>query len=216
MNVQLTSPAGLVLHKLTWDARVFTLDYLQRILDEKAPGANSAENIVRRLVADRFASMDRTAVAFHEATEPIYTRAPHQPAPPYDALAWQLDRRWREVETRRVTICWATSRGARLCGGMAAFAKRALQLEHDLGTASVLVRLHETQPELAADWVGEDILRRDFAPWSPALKKSPDGAIVRHDQIIRVEEFCGQYSAARLRQFDSHFFIKHRIPYTLW
>jgi hypothetical protein len=156
------------------------------------------------------------AAAFYEVTDPIATRSPGGLVPDFGALAWQLELRWRTVKSRRVTVCWATSRAARLYGGMATFDRRSSQLEHDLGTASVLVRLHETRPELADQWVGEEILRRDFAPQSRSMKKIPDGAIVLNDQIVRVVEFGGKYSATRLRQFDAHFCRKHRIPYDLW
>jgi hypothetical protein len=48
------------------------------------------------------------------------------------------------------------------------------------------------------------------------MKKIPDGAIVVNDEIVRVVEFGGQYSATRLRRFDAHFYRKHGIPYDLW
>ena len=138
---------------------------------------------MQRLQAEGLVNLARTAAAFHEATAPIASRSPGQSAPDFGALAWQLEERWRNVASRRVTICWATSRAARLLGGLAPFERRATQLEHDLGTAGVLVRLHERQPELADQWVGEDILRRDFAPYCPSLKSIPDGALVSDGRI---------------------------------
>jgi len=215
MNIDSTSAAGIVLRELTWCVRVLTTVQLQRIFDAHHEASRSIRPLLRRLSAERLVKLNRTAAVFYEANEPIALWKPGDAAPDFDALAWQLEKRWRIVTTRRITICWATSRAARLFGGLATFGRRASQLEHDLGTASVAVRLHEIQPDLAVEWVSEDILRRDFAPSCPSLKKIPDGAIVRRGRVIRVSEFGGQYSAARLRRFHLHF-KKHRIPYDLW
>jgi hypothetical protein len=186
------------------------------LLSAKCGRPVSARSLVQRLQADGLLNVARTALAFHEATEPIASRLPGQPAPDFGALAWQLEKRWRNVTARRVTILWATPRAARLLGGTAPFDRRASQVEHDLGTASVFVRLQATRPELADQWIGEDILRRDYAPYCPSLKRIPDGALVSGGEIIRVVEYGGQYSAARLRRFDAHFYKKHRIPYEIW
>ena len=215
MNFSSTSAAGIVLRELTWGVRVLTTEQLQRVLDAHRNASRPIRSLLRRLSAERLVKLHRTAAVFYEATEPIAVWKPGDATPNFDALAWQLEKRWRSVTSRRITICWATSRAARLCGGLATFGRRASQLEHDLGTASVAVRLHETRPEIAAEWVGEDILRRDFAPSCPSMKKIPDGAIVRNGTILRVSEFGGQYSAARLRRFHTHF-KKHRVPYDLW
>ena len=216
MDIQIIQPGDFVPRILTWAARATSVEQLQRVLDAEYQDAINAQFLVYRLQSRGLVASDRTAVAFYEAVEPICTWTPGQCPPDFGALAWQLEKRWRAVRPRRVTICWATARAAQLFGGLANFATRASQLEHDLGTASVLVRLHETQPDLAADWIGEDVLRRDFAPDCRALKKTPDGAIVRGDRIVQVAEFGGQYKANRLRKFHQHFGKKHRIPYTLW
>ena len=78
------------------------------------------------------------------------------------------------------------------------------------------MRLHENQPECAHQWVGEDILRRDYAPYCSSLKSIPDGAFVSDGQVLRVIEYGGQYTTERLRRFDAHFHRKHGIPYEIW
>lgn len=220
MNIDSAIASGHVLYVLTWGVRVLTVEQVQRMLDARCEGFGygfvSARSLVRRRQAQGLVNLAHVAAAFYEVTEPIVSRSPGAHAPDFGALAWQLELRWRNVQSRRVTICWATPRAARLYGGLATFDHRSSQLEHDLGTASVLVRLHEMQPKRAEQWVGEEILRRDFAPQFPSMKKIPDGAIVRNEAIVRVVEFGGQYSATRLRQFDAHFCNKHRIPYDLW
>lgn len=216
MNIHYASTAGFLLRELTWCVRVLTAEQIGRVLAAKRRGSVSVRSLIQRLQAEGLVYSDYTAAAFHEATEPIASRGPGEPPPDFGALAWRLERRWRDATSRRVTICWATSRAASLFGGTTAFTCRASQVEHDLGTASILVRLHETSPELADQWVGEDILRRDFGRHCRSLHKIPDGAIVSDDKIVGVIEYGGQYSATRLRRFDSHFYKKHSIPYDIW
>ncbi|NQU19776.1 MAG: hypothetical protein HQ567_00725 [Candidatus Nealsonbacteria bacterium] len=120
-----------------------------------------------------------------------------------------------QAPTRTVTICWSTRRAAQWQGGLAPFRQHAGQLEHDLGTASVLTALYETDPPSAEQWVGEDILRRDFTGRERCLKKIPDGAIVADDRVTKVIEFGGQYSSGRLRRFHQHF-ARYRVPYDIY
>jgi len=216
VSTDLTSPAGFALRELTWGARALTVEQLQRLLTARFGETASARSLLQRLRAEGLIRIARTAVALHEADSPIASRSFGEPPPDFGALAWQLEKRWRDAANRRVTICWATARAARLLGGVTKFDRRAGQIEHDLGTASVLVRLHETRPGVADSWIGEDVLRRDYAPGSPVLKKIPDGAIITEDQIVRVVEYGGQYPADRLRRFDAHFYRKHNIPYEIW
>ena len=216
MKFDPTSAAGVVLQELTWSVRVLTTDQLQRLLTARFGETAPARSLLQRLRADGLVRIARTALALHEADGPIASRSLGGPPPDFGALAWRLEKRWRDAATCRVTICWATARAARLLGGVTKFDRRAAQLEHDLGTASVLVRLHETRPELASLWVGEDVLRRDFAPGCPVLRKTPDAAIVAEDRIVRVVEYGGQYPADRLRRFDAHFYRQHHIPYEIW
>jgi len=216
MNIESTSPAGFVLHELTWSVRVLTAEQLRRMLVARHGPSVSTRSLTRSLRAEDLVSSTRVAVAFYEASERIASRSLGQTVPNLGALAWQLEKRWRNVCSRRVTIFWATQRAARLFGGVANFDRHASQLEHDLGTASILVRYHESYPELADRWVGEDILRRDFAPHHRSMSKIPDAAVVLKNRIVRVIEFGGQYSARRLRRFDAHFHNKHSIPYDVW
>jgi len=216
VNATSTHATRFVLRELTWSVRVFTTTQVERMLRARYGGDISARSLIQRCRAENLIRVARTAVAFHEAGEPIASRERGQPAPRFGALAWQLEKRWRDLASRRVTICWATPRAARLCAGVAGFDRRVLQLEHDLGTASVLVSLHQAAPEIANQWVGEDILRRDFAPFCTALNKIPDAALLSGDHIVRVIEYGGQYSATRLRQFDSHFHRKHHLPYDIY
>ena len=215
MNLQLTETAAVVLEHLTWGLRVCTIDQLQRVLTARRAEAPAARRLVRRLADAGLVDFTATAVTFPDVNEPLYMWAPGDVAPHYDAVAWQLEDRWRKSRPRRVTVCWATQKAARLCGGTAAFSQHSSQIEHDLGTAGVLTRLHESRPTDAAHWIGEDILRRYYAPGRPWLKKIPDAAIIDNDRVVAVIEFGGQYPPLRLRRFHEHF-RKHRLKYELW
>ena len=57
---------------------------------------------------------------------------------------------------------------------------------------------------MAEGWVGEDILRRDYAPRERWLSKIPDAAIYQNEQLQYILEFGGQYSVNRLRRFHQH------------
>jgi hypothetical protein len=205
----------LVLFLLTWQLRVVTTDQLQRILTARFGLTTSAARTVRPLVREGLLNSARTAATFVESTSPLFVWTYGDKSPDPTALAWQLEKRWRQAQTRTVTICWSTRRAAQLLGGMAPFRGHAGQLEHDLGTASILTTFYETDPDSAAAWVGEDILRRDYSDGNPALKKNPDGAFVADDQIRQVIEFGGQYSARRIRRFHRHF-ARHRVPYAIY
>ena len=171
--------------------------------------------VIRRLAIAGLVDFTTTAAVFPEVNEPLWTWTPADVAPPYDSLAWQLERRWREIRPRRVTICWATKKAARLCGGTASFSQHLSQLEHDLGTASVLTRLHESRPSDAAHWIGEDILRRHYAAGQRWLRKIPDAALIEDGRVLVIIEFGGQYPAIRIRRFHEHC-QKHRLTYELW
>jgi hypothetical protein len=104
---------------------------------------------------------------------------------------------------------------ARRFGGVADFARHPSQIEHDLGTAAVLARLHESRPDAAADWVGEMILRRDFMRTAPWLKKLPDAAIFSNGRVVEFAEFGGQYTTRQMRRLQSHC-QRFAIGYSLW
>ena len=160
--------------------------------------------LVGRLANSGLLQSNTTALTFIEASAPLWIWQPGEFRPDYHGLAWQLEKRWQRAHPRRLTICWATDRAARLFGGVAEFSKRASQVEHDLGTASVLAQLYEEHPELAARWVGEMILRRDYAPRQRWLRKIPDAAILDDDRPVTLIEFGGQYSVEHLRRFHRH------------
>ena len=215
MPIQLTTNDNLVLKILTWYVRLLSLEHLQRILRATCQPCSSASRLVGRLANSGLLQSKTTALTFIEASAPLWIWQPGEFRPDYHGLAWQLERRWQRAHPRRLTICWATDRAARFFGGVAEFTKRASQVEHDLGTASVLVQLYEEHPELASRWVGEMILRRDYAPRQRWLRKIPDAAILDEHRPVTLIEFGGQYSVEHLRRFHRHC-ARYQLPYTIW
>ena len=215
MSITTKRAGRLVLFLLTWQLRVVTAGQLQRILIARFGPTESATRTARSLIREGLLKSARTAATFVESTSPLFVWSPGDKAPNPTALAWQLEKRWRQARTQTVTIYWSTRRAARLLGGLAPFHRHTNQLEHDLGTASILTTLYGTDPESADAWVGEDVLRRDYSDASPALKKNPDGALIADDQVRQVIEFGGQYSVGRIDRFHRHF-ARHRVGYAIY
>ena len=209
-----TRSIDLLLGDLTWRVFAYTAEQVQRVLDARLSRPPSAGNLIRRLAREGLVESQTTALTFVEPSEPLWTWNPGRAAPDGAALQWRLDRRWRDARPRRVTLCWATAEAARLFAGLAPFDAHTTQVEHDLGTAGVLVALHETRPGWADRWVGEAVLRRDYGrkAW---LKNRPDAAVLESQEVLRFVEFGGQYKADRLRRFHKHC-RRFQLPYELW
>ena len=195
---------GVLLETLTWCLRCATREQLQRIMAVRFSSTLAVAGVIRRLTQNEEIESRSTVVAFPEITKPLFTWSPRQSPPNFHALAWKLEKRWKAVRPRRAILCWATKKGAHRTGGVACFPERATQVEHDLGTAAVYTHLCQSQPPMAEGWVGEDILRRDYAPRERWLSKIPDAAIYQNEQLQYILEFGGQYSVNRLRRFHQH------------
>ncbi len=206
---------SLILEMLTWSVRCITLEQLQSILTARLSQNVSAAHGVRRLLQSQQIETTPAVITVAEVASPLLTWRPGQDAPRYQKLAWPLEKRWKSVQPRRATLCWATEKGARRTAGIAGFSCRSVQMDHDLGTSAAYTRLWHTSPTVASGWIGEDILRRDYAPRERWLRKIPDAAIYREGRVQLVIEFGGQYSVERLRRFHEHC-RDHRLPYQLW
>ena len=206
---------AMILGILTWSVRCITLEQLQSVITARLSPKTSAAQGVRRLLQIQAVEPAPAVITVTEVAGPLFTWRPGHDAPLYQKLAWALEKRWKSVHPRRATVCWATEKGARRTAGIAGFSRRSIQMDHDLGTAALYSRLWQINPSLAQHWVGEDILRRDYAPRERWLRKIPDAAIYREGRVQLVIEFGGQYSVERLRRFHEHC-RDHRLPYQLW
>jgi len=206
---------NMILETLTWCVRCDTREQLQSISSVRLSGSRDVAGAIRRLKQNGEIEFRSAVVAFPEITKPLFTWSPRQAPPNFHALAWKLEKRWKAVKPRRGILCWATKKGAQRTGGLACFPERSTQVEHDLGTASVYAYLCRTQPLLSEGWVGEDILRRDFAVKERWLSKIPDAAVFCDERLQYVIEFGGQYSVNRLKRFHQHC-RNFQLPYILY
>ena len=170
---------------------------------------------LRRLRAFGLIERARLALRVPEVEGPLEIWPGYGPQPDYWALVWKLERRWKLLRPRRVTVYWATRRAAKLLGGAGGRIARPSQLEHDLGATSSYIARLGLQPDTATGWVGEDLLRRRLS--RHLLRRMPDAAIVDQDGLIQMMiEFGGQhYSANKLRAWHRHC-CRFHLQYELW
>jgi len=202
-----------ILEGLTLRVRVLTTSHFIRIVSARFGGGGAS--LLSRLATVELLDSGNMAVACPEVVSPLYSWHPGLPTPDFNSVAWLLVKRWRTAKPRKQTLWWATERAARLCGGTTEHLQHRNQVEHDLGLSSIFVRMHETCPERADRWIGEDILRRGHELDRRLLKKVPDAAILVGGRAVEFVEFGGQYPAVRIRRFHNHCRL-HSIPYDLW
>lgn len=141
---------------------------------------------------------------------PIASWAPGDATPDYHAIAWRLQRRWTET-ARETVVFLATDLAADTVGGVAARLPTLGQETHDLHVSQVYLRMRRERPQLAAYWLGEEIVRPTRTD-----EKLPDALIVtRAGNPARVIEFGGRYDHKRVAAF--HLDCQARgLPYELW
>ena len=90
------------------------------------------------------------------------------------------------------------------------------QLEHDLGAAEVLTLAYERKRKWAGDWIGEDLLNREYPQVTAQLRAMPDAVTLdAHGEIFKAIEFGGQYTAERLQRLHEAF-ASRSIRYEIW
>lgn len=214
--IRLTEQAELIAEHLTLKCRCSTVDQLERLLAALSLDAQMALPTVKRLASLGMIQYSTTAIVLPEPMQPQFSWTPDprdRQMPNFGPITWDLQRRWSTTPSRSRTICWATEKAARLFGGIAHFQQHGTQMEHDLGTASILVRLHETSPIQASQWISEDILRRDHFHGRRSIRSIPDAALVENGCIIKWIEYGGQYRVRRLQRLHLHC---RTLPYELW
>ena len=132
-------------------------------------------------------------------------------APDFHELSRRLQARWKKPPGR-TTVYVAAKRAANLLGGTArGRVPTAYQASHDLGLSSVYMHYLVRLPDMASQWVGEDLL--------PAMGrglKRPDAELrAEGGQTTRVIEFGAGYPAARLEAFHWACWRKD-APYEIW
>ncbi len=202
------------LDTLTWRGRVATPGQLCRLpaVDHLSRGA-----CLRHLGRLRQLGLVATSplgLRIVQVNEPLHTWDPGDDEPDFQGLAWKLEQRWSKLSAARAIVCRATRRAARLTGGIGGRLRQPCAIEHDLGAMSAYIARCWRDPSTVTDWLGEDIVRRQFS--GEILRKVPDAAIVTPDNRLQtLIEFGGQYSPRKLEAWHRHC-RRQAVRYELW
>jgi hypothetical protein len=144
---------------------------------------------------------------------PVLTWRPGNVDPDFGPIAYRLKRRWTQPRIA-TAIAHATRRSASMFGGhTGGRGPRPTETTHELHLAQVYLHLERDDPSSAERWVSE---RELYAEGWGRNERLPD-AIIRHggseSPPVRVIEFGGAYSKAKLQEF--HLEMRD-IPYDLW
>lgn len=143
-------------------------------------------------------------------TQPVFTWKPGQPDPEFGAVAWRLQSRWPNAPAVPTTIYFTSLKANRLYGGPPHAKRIRLEHElHDLSMGSVYLHYLDHDSEIAARWIGEDLL-----PTS-GFRMCDVDALAQLDDGQLVIEFGGRYDARRVEHFH-HDCARRRRRYDLW
>ena len=152
--------------------------------------------------------MQAMAHELPELAEALFVWRPGRAAPDFAGLAYQLESRWSSP-LRPTVLVSATRSAAAWLGGEGGRRPRQSEISHDLGLASLYLRLRLGEPERAAAWVPEDL----FVP--DELDGFIPDAIVREGEKPTLIEFAGAYKKERLQKLHASC-ERAALPYELW
>lgn len=201
-----------MLEILTHRLRVISLDQIARVF--WGDTSNSRENARRRLALLEGEGLVETGVLLTRSLPPLEVPiarwAPGSPRPDFGPIAHQLKSRWpRQLQSTSVVI--ATAVAGHRFGGGGGRKPRTSEASHDLGLASVYLRLVETDPARAGAWVSEATLYRRGGGRN---EKLPDAMILRPEERTIIE-FAGEYRKTKLEEFHIHC-EDQGLAYELW
>jgi hypothetical protein len=141
--------------------------------------------------------------------EPLLEFHPGDPLPNFDALAWQVQSRWK-LPPEMTLVATATKKARQFTGGVIGGRPiRHREVTHDVHVASVYLRLRETDCELSKRWMPEDAVYATNA--HEFRTKVPDAVLTGKEPLI--VEFAGKYSARKLRSLHAEY---SKSRYQLW
>jgi hypothetical protein len=213
-SLRLTPRDEDLLRGLTGRFRLITPVLVSRLWETSAA---SAGRRLMRLCSARL--LLRTRVLVHpilDLQSPVVTWSPGQPQPDFGAVSYALKARWTSSACPS-TVYFAALRTVHLFGGAGGTLDYPLQATHDLHVAAIYIRLRQDDPELAARWQGEELLRegrkkgRGKVCDAALVSVLPSGKV----KLTRAVEFGGSYRADRVRAFH-RVMENRRLPYELW
>lgn len=155
--------------------------------------------------------------------EPVVVWEPGDPTPDFDAASHALKSRWADLEEVPMRVYMTTPQGASAFGGKGRIGYSKLaQATHDLHVTELYIRIREESPDLAGDWVGEDIIAGELKKY----EKLAD-AEIRDDQgtTVLYLEFGGRYDAREVKKKHDYFAgeplrpgapRRQPAPYEIW
>jgi len=202
-----------VLRLLAWDLRVATeVRIAEHIGSEYAVEPDAIRSVIRRLRRRQLLGSAVTPAPLPQLDEPIISWSYGRPAPDFEAVAWAAGERVRKTPSSRVRVLWSTAGALRIVGGVETRLRKPLQLEHDLGVASMYFACCRKTGD--GVWCGEDAYRLSRRPTRG--QKSPDAVLLDSEGgVTLVLDYLTAYSAPRLRKFH-HYWAARRKPYQWW
>lgn len=173
---------------------------------------SNARRRLRNLVTSGFLNrLTIQARALPPLLGPSAQWCPNAPLPGFEAVSYQLRKRWAQRAVRDCTAYIATAAAAEMFGGKAGQFKNEAQATHDLGVTQVWMHFDKHQPALAHAWRGEDVMAS-----TRVGQKLPDAFVIDpSDEVKIVIEFGGAYNAQRLRDFHRDC-EQRNLPYQIW
>lgn len=179
---------------------------------DAANGRAAAKRRLKRLVKDGWLDeWQAYARPLIELKEPVATWNTWEKMPEFGLISYHLKTRFSEP-ARLTAIFLGTAKAAKRFGGIPGRQPRSSEATHDLGLASVFLKLKEASPKRAAHWISE---AKIVARGTSRGVKIPDALIRevggRHTAI----EFGGEYSKQKLVAFHEYCRI-NEMGYELW
>lgn len=202
-----------ILVTLTHRVRYLTLEQVKEVWwPAHLSGAKLAARALGHLRKNGLIEVRK--VLFHPILNlegPVGTWCPGQKDPFFGRVSYRLQSRWTENETEG-TIYYATQKTVKRFGGAGKGLVYLHQVTHDLHCSVMYLWMWEQQPERAAKWVPEFLLKKG----GKRHEKTPDAAIREEDgRLSCILEFGGRYDARRVAQFHEYCASKD-LPYEIW
>lgn len=215
-----------LIRALALDVRLATPDQVRRGWGwpPSDSGLRNCRERLRKLVdAGLLRAANVPSTPLLDLKEPVVVWEPGDPSPDFDAASHALKSRWGDLEERPTPVYMASPKGASVYGGKGRQGYTKLdQATHDLHVTELYIRIREDSPELAGEWVGEDIISGELRKY----EKLADAEIRDHQgTTVLYLEFGGRYDAREVKKKHDYFAgeplrpgAPHRqpFPYEIW
>jgi hypothetical protein len=185
-----------IFDSLTHHCRVMTAEQIANYwFAHTASPVKIAHQFLRRQQRQQLLKLEHAMI--HpplELVEPIIDWKPgFSDEPHWESIAWQVQSRWNRNPVRAIIVS-ATHEARYLCGGaIGGRSIRQTEISHDITLAQLWLRLRQTAPEIAAQWIPEDAISAERLG-----KRRPDAFLGNDDSQIAIELGGKAYSAKRL------------------